>query len=198
MTARKLRKALLNSMPLETERLVLRYIRPEDADDMFEYSRIDEVCEFLLWSPHLNVDVTKGYIEFLQKRYLRGLFADWAVVLKETGKMIGTCGYANINSRERSCEIGYVLSPYFRGKGYMTESVLAVLKLTFEVLKLESARLRIINENLASKRLAERVGFKLERIAYGELEIKGKMCNIAHYIMNFNDYETMKEKNEAV
>ena len=59
-------------------------------------------------------------------------------------------------------------------------------------------KMHIINENLASKRLAERVGFKLERIGYGELEIKGKMCDIAHYIMNFNDYETMKEKNEAV
>ena len=196
MTARKLRKTLLKSIPIETERLLLRYISPSDADDMFEYSCIDEVCRYLLWSPHINVDVTKGYIEFLQKRYLRGLYADWAVVIKETGKMIGTCGYANIDTREKSCEIGYVLSPFFRSKGYMTEAVWAVLKLTFETLQLKSACLRIINDNVDSKRLAERVGFVLDRVGYQELEIKGVRCDIAHYIMTSDTYE--KIKNEAV
>ncbi len=198
MTARKLRKALIKSTPLETDRLIIRNIAPSDAEDMFEYSSIDDVCEFLLWSAHINVDVTKGYIEFLQKRYIRGLYADWAVTLKDTGKMIGTCGYANINSREKSCEIGYVLSPYYRGKGYMTESVLEVLKLTFDELKLESAHLRIINENVASKRLAERIGFVLDRIGYSEMEIKGVRRDIAHYVMTAEAYKQIKEKNEAV
>ena len=196
MTARKLRKLLLKSIPFETERLVIRYIQQTDADDMYEYSSKDEVCKYLLWSPHLNVDVTKGYIEFLQKRYLRGLYADWAVTIKETGKMIGTCGFANINFREKSCEIGYVLSPDFRGRGYMTEAVLETLKLAFEVLGLQYARLRIINENVASKRLAERVGFSLERIGYSEMEIKDALCDIAHYVMTFENYQRIK--NEAV
>lgn len=198
MTARKLRKTLLKSIPLETERLILRYIAPSDADDMFEYSSIEDVCEYLLWSPHINIDVTKGYIEFLQKRYLRGLYADWAIIIKDTGKMIGTCGYANIDTREKSCEIGYVLSPYYRNKGYMTESVRAVLKLTFEVLNLQSAHLRIINENASSKKLAERVGFSLDRIGYSEMEIKGQYRDIVHYIMTDEMYNRMKEKNEAV
>jgi ribosomal-protein-alanine N-acetyltransferase len=198
MTARKLRKTLLKSIPLETERLILRYIAPSDADDMFEYSSIEDVCEYLLWSPHINIDVTKGYIEFLQKRYLRGLYADWAIIIKDTGKMIGTCGYANIDTREKSCEIGYVLSPYYRNKGYMTESVRAVLKLTFEVLNLQSAHLRIINENASSKKLAERVGFSLDRIGYSEMEIKGQYRDIVHYIMTDEMYNRIKEKNEAV
>ena len=198
MTARKLRKSLLKSIPLETERLILRYIEPTDVEDMFEYSSVDEVCEYLLWSPHLNIDVTKGYIEFLQKRYLRGLYADWAVTLKDSGKMIGTCGYANINTHEKSCEIGYVLSPRYRNKGYMTEAVVAVLKLTFEVLQLKSAHLRIINENEDSKRLARRVGFVLDRVEYQELEIKGMLRDIAHYSMTFEMYNSIIKKNEAV
>ena len=198
MTARKLRKTLLKSIPLETERLVLRYIDQSDAEDMFEYSSVEDVCEFLLWSPHINIDVTKGYIEFLQKRYLRGLYADWAVTLKDSRKMIGTCGFANIDSRMKNCEIGYVLSPYFRNNGYMTEAVNAVLKLTFDVLKLETARLRIINENTASKKLAERVGFVLESVEREEMEIKGIRRDIAHYVMTAEEYDRIKQKNEAV
>ncbi len=193
MTERGIRKALLNSIPIETERLVLRYIESGDAYDMFEYASLSEVCEFLLWSPHINVSATEGYIEFLQKRYLRGLYGDWAVVLKETNKMIGTCGFASINTSAKSCEIGYVLSPKYRGKGYMTEAVNAVLKLSFERLDMLEANLRIIAENSSSVKLAKRVGFKLDRVAESEMEIKGVMRDIAHYSMSKAEYETKKE-----
>lgn len=198
MTGRKFRKSLLKAIPIETERLLIRYIEPTDAEDMFEYSSLDEVCEYLLWSPHLNIDATKGYIEFLQKRYLRGLYGDWAVVIKSTGKMIGTCGFAAIDSYGRTCEIGYVLSPKYAGNGYMTEAVSAVLKLTFETLMLNSAHLRIINDNEKSKRLADRIGFKLERIGYSEMVIKDSKRDIAHFVMTSEMYNAMKIKNEAV
>ncbi|MBO5870768.1 MAG: GNAT family N-acetyltransferase [Clostridia bacterium] len=184
---------MLKSIPIETERLILRYIESEDADDMFEYASIPEVCEYLLWSPHVNIEATKGYIEFLQKRYVRGLFGDWAVVLKEENKMIGTCGYAHIDSRVNQCEIGYVLSPKYRNKGYMTEAVNAVLELTFEKLGMLNAKLRIIKQNYDSIRLAEHIGFKLDEIIESEMEIKGVMRDIAHYSMSKAEYERKKE-----
>ena len=126
---------------------------------MYEYSSLPEVCRFLLWSPHINVAATSGYIEFLEKRYLRGLYGDWAVELKENHKMVGTCGFANVDTSADTCEIGYVLSPAYRGKGYMTEAVQAVLDLAFDKLGLGCAKLRIIRENTDSIKLAERVGF---------------------------------------
>lgn len=193
MTERKLRKLLVNAVPIETERLIIRKINIEDAYDMYEYSSLDEVCEYLLWSPHVNVAVTEGYIEFLQKRYLRGLYADWAVVLKENEKMIGTCGYAAVDTTNSICEIGYVLAPKFQKHGYMTEAVKALLELTFFVLNFETVSLRIINENGPSKRLAERLGFKLDCIKYKELEIKGIYRDIVHYRLEREDYITKKE-----
>ena len=193
MTQRGLRKILQKSIPIETERLILRYIEPNDAYDMFEYASIPEVCEYLLWSPHINVAATSGYIEFLQKRYVKGLFGDWAVVLKEENKMIGTCGFANIDSNMNQCEIGYVLSPKYRRKGYMTEAVEAVLQLSFEKLGMLNAKLRIIEQNQDSIRLAKRVGFKLDTIIENEMEIKGAMRNIAHYSMSKAEYERKKE-----
>lgn len=193
MTERKLRKTMLSSIPIETNRLVLRYIKPEDASDMFEYASIPEVSEYLLWSPHINKEATLGYIEFLQKRYLRGLYADWAVELKENHKMIGTCGYANISTSTKSCEIGYVLSPHFRGKGYMSEAVEAILGLSFETLGLEKANLRIISQNEPSIRLAKRLGFRLEETILAEMEIKGVKRDIAHFTITKDEYITKKE-----
>ena len=190
MTNRKLRKLIINAVPIETDRIVLRHISQKDACDMFEYASLDEVCEFLLWSPHINLATTEGYIQFLEKRYLRGLYGDWAVALKDTGKMIGTCGYANIDLRNRSCEIGYVLSPFYRGRGYMSEAMNEILKFTFNVLQLESAWLRIIDENTASKRLAERFGFSFRY--YTNMEIKEITRKIAHYSLNKDEYSDKK------
>ena len=184
----KLRRTLLNSVPIETERLMLRNIAPCDANDMYEYASMPEVTKYLLWTPHINIDATKGYIDFLQTRYKRGLYADWAVILKETGKMIGTCGYANIDSGANVCEIGYVLSPYYRKQGYMAEAVNAVLKLSFEVLGFDSVNLRIMDGNNDSVRLAARLGFKLTDICVNELNVKGTPRTIRHYSLTAPEY----------
>ena len=190
MNERKLRKTLLKSIPLETERLTIRYIQTDDAYDMYEYASKPEVCEFLLWEPHINLAATEGYIESLKQRYKKGFYADWALILKSNGKMIGTCGFANFNSAERICEIGYVLSPYYRKYGYMTEAVEAVLKLSFETLDVHSATLRIIEQNEDSIRLAKRLGFELyER---SQMEIKGNKRTIAHYSLSSENYFNRK------
>ncbi len=194
MTERKIRKLLLKAIPIETERLIIRYVSSSDAYDMYEYSSLEEVCRYLLWSPHINMAATEGYIEFLEKRYLRGLYGDWAVELKENGKMIGTCGFANIDSESKICEIGYVLSPFYRGKGYMTEAVNAVLEMSFELLGMEKAKLRIIKENEPSIRLAERVGFRRDEFGEYPLEIKGETRFVVDYVITKEEYE----KNEAV
>ncbi len=191
MTERKMRKTLISSLPLESERLIMRYIEVDDAYDMYDYASLDEVCEYLLWSPHLNVAATEGYIEFLQKRYRKGLYADWAVVLKENGRMIGTCGYAKIDGKEKSCEIGYVLSPKYRNRGYMTEAVTSLLELSFNVLELDKAVLRIISENKASVKLAKRLGFKYSGSV--NMCIKEKYRNVDYYELSKSEYINKKE-----
>lgn len=188
MTERKVRKLLKHAIPFETDRLIIRTIKNDDAYDMYEYASLDEVCRFLLWSPHINLQVTEGYIEFLEKRYLRGLYSDFAVVLKENGKMIGTCGYADINSHEGVFELGYVLSPYYRGKGYMTEAVDAFLDLSFNILGLETAKLRIIKENTSSIKLAKRIGFTPDPSGEYPLEIKGETRTVIDYLLKREDY----------
>lgn len=187
MTERKIRKLLLAALPIETDRLTLRYITADDAYDMYEYASIPEVSQYLLWHPHINLAATEGYIEALQKRYLRGLYADWAVVLKKTGKMIGTCGFAALDNTHKTCEIGYVLSPLYRGCGYMTEAVQAVLDLTFRSLKLEKAVLRIISENRPSLDLAERLHFRPEYRT--NMIIKDIEREVIYYVLMNTEYK---------
>ena len=184
----KLRRKLIHAVPLETERLVLREIKPADAEAMYDYASRSEVTRFLLWTPHVNIDSTKGYIESIDRRYMRGLYGDWAVALKGNDRMIGTCGYANVDSSNLHCEIGYVQNPDYCGRGYMTEAVKAILALTFETLEFNSAELRIMQGNERSAKLAERVGFRLDRTVENELTVHGSKRTILHYIMSRADY----------
>ncbi len=163
----------------------------DDAYDMFEYASRDDVCEYLLWSPHLNLSATEGYIEYLQKRYKKGLYADWAVVLKSNGKMIGTCGYAAINGKDKYCEIGYVLSPEYQKMGYMSEAVKRILELTFEVLQLSRVVLRIISDNEPSIRLAKRLGFSYAQSI--TMNIKDIDREVEVYELLYDDYINKKE-----
>lgn len=192
MNERKLRKLILKSVPFDTTRLLIRPIEMADVNDMYSYASLEDVCRFLLWSPHLNPDATRGYIEFLQQRYRKGLYADWAIELKENGKMIGTCGYANINATENFCEIGYVLSPMYQGKGLMTEAVGKLLELSFEVFGFNYAKLRIMSENRSSIALAERLGFSFDQKT--EMVIKESNCTVFHYILEKEKFKKIKKE----
>ncbi|MBR2353248.1 MAG: GNAT family N-acetyltransferase, partial [Clostridia bacterium] len=74
---------------VETERLRLRPMHISDSADMYDYAKRRDVTEFLLWSPHPSEQYTRDYLRYIEKRYAMGEFYDWAVVEKESGRMIG-------------------------------------------------------------------------------------------------------------
>lgn len=71
---------------LETERLILRRYKIDDAEAMFNnWASDDDVVKFLMWKPHESPEVSRGIIEEWIKRYSDGSYYHWAVVLKENG-----------------------------------------------------------------------------------------------------------------
>ena len=125
--------SLFKKIPtITTERLVLRRMLPKDAEDMYEYAQEPLTTRFLLWDPHVNIKFTQSYLKFIQTQYAAASFFDWAVTLADSGKMIGTCGFASIDTDNDAGEIGYVINPDYRGMGLVPEAVRAVLKFGFE------------------------------------------------------------------
>lgn len=159
---------------LKTDRLILRGMRVSDADDMYAYACRPSVTEFLTWSPHQSVEETREYLTYVGQRYRTGDFYDWAVLHRESGHMIGTCGFTSFNCPADSAEIGYVLNPAYQGQGYATEAVRRVLSFGFEELQLHRIEAHFIEGNHASRRLMERVGMTLEGYARESMRIKGR------------------------
>ena len=163
---------------LETERLILRKMRVGDCDDMFEYAQRSDVTEFLTWKPHPDVFYTKEYLAFIGEHYAAGDFFDWAIVLREENKMIGTCGFTRFNYAANSAEVGYVINPKYRGVGIAPEAVGKVIEFGFEKLGLNRIEAKFMEDNAPSRRVMEKLGMTFEGIRREEMLIKGIYRNI--------------------
>ena len=178
MTQEQLHRRFVDPPTLESDRLLFRKISVLDADDMFSYSKREDVTRYLLWDPHPDALYTEQYIRYLQERYQVGDFYDFALVLRETGKMIGTVGFTSFDLPNRSAEIGYVISPDYQGRGYATEAVKRILAYGFEECALARISAVCMKGNIASLRVMEKCGMKREGILRSAVYAKGEMKDV--------------------
>jgi RimJ/RimL family protein N-acetyltransferase len=108
--------------------------------------------------------MTTGWIEWNLRNYQQHGFGLWAMIHKEDRRLIGDCGltYQRIDGVDE-LEIGYhVLRSYWR-RGLATEAAMACRDYAFGALDRERVISRMNTENVASRRVAEKVGMRLEK-----------------------------------
>ncbi len=179
----------LKKMPtLETDRLVLRKLKVSDYLDMYEYSCLDEVTRYLLWRSHPDSRYTKDYLAYIQSQYRAGEFFDWALVEKSSGKMIGTCGFAKLDTENNSAEVGYVINPYFWRQGFATEALKKVIEFGFFELNLHRIEARYIVGNEVSRRVMEKCGMRFEGVHRSSLYVKDEYASVGYCALTSADY----------
>ena len=172
-------RSIFSHIPeLYTPRLYLRAMLVADAEDMFDYAKDPEVSQFLTWDAHPDVGFTKKYLTYVGQQYRTGNFFDWAVIHRESGRMIGTCGFTCFRYESNAAEIGYVLHPAYRGRGLATEAVRAIMEFGFLELDLHRIEARYMQENAASRQLMDRVGMTFEGLARESLLVKDQYRTI--------------------
>lgn len=191
----RLGQYFLKNTVLETERLMLRKISPRDASDMFEYASRPETSKYLLWSPHASLSVTQNLIETLRREYANETFFDFAVVLKESGKMIGTVGFTSYDERNDCAEAGYVISPSHWHAGIATEALSAILSFAFCELRLNRVEARYMIENVASRHVMEKCGMTYEGCARAKLFVKGSYRDIGVCSILASEYFSVPREN---
>ena len=150
--------------PVRSARLLLRPLTEADVDDLVEYRSIPEVCRYVPFEPQSAADVTARLSGAWRRQTLdhEGDSITLGAELVESGKLIGDVMVRWL-SAEHSCgEIGYVVSPAFSGRGYVSEAAHAALHLLFDDLGLHRVIARIDARNPASARLAARLGMRQE------------------------------------
>ena len=182
-------KIFTNMPTLTTERLLLRPMHPMDAEDMFDYAKRPEVTKYLLWREHESISFTRDYLIYVGRRYALGDFYDWAIIDRESRKMIGTCGFTKIDTANNSAEIGYVLNPDFHRRGFGSEAVKRILKFGFEELKLNRIEARFMQGNEASLALMRSVGMTFEGYMRDLVLAKGSYRTVGVSSILRSEYE---------
>ena len=182
-------KIFSNIPTLYTERLSLRAMHVIDAEDMFDYARRPEVTKYLLWSEHKNITFTRDYLYYIGRRYSLGDFYDWAIIDRESRKMIGTCGFTRIDTSNNSAEIGYVLNPDFHRRGFGSEAVKRILKFGFEELGINRIEARFMQGNEASLALMLSVGMTFEGYMRDLVFVKGSYRTVGVSSILRSEYE---------
>jgi ribosomal-protein-alanine N-acetyltransferase len=165
---------------LETESLLLRKMRLDDAQAMFAYASDPEVTRYVLFETHRSVEDSEEFLRFAVEGYERGDFGGWGIVLKKSGAFIGTCG-VDVNYEHARAELGYVLSREHWGKGLMPEAVRAVIRFGFRRMELNRIQARCIAENTASERVMEKAGMTYEGTLRESEYIKGAYRDMKLY-----------------
>jgi len=153
---------------LETERLILRHLRLDDLDGLFRLYQDPEIRRYFPDGVK-NYEETREELEwFLNGHPEHPELGLWATIYKETGKFIGRCGLLpwEIDGR-LEVEIAYLLDKEFWRQGLATEAARGILKYGFETLNLSRLICLIEPGNIASQRVAERLGMTLERKVEG-------------------------------
>ena len=116
---------LLIADQIYTDRLRLQRFRLEDAEEIFyTYASKPEATKFMAWPTHQSINDTRSFLNFAIQGWELGINYSFAIRLKVTNRMIGSCGFAN---DEGKIQFGYVLSPLHWGRGYATEATQAML-----------------------------------------------------------------------
>lgn len=192
---------------IETERLVLRRLMPEDAPDMFKNWASDPaVTRWLRWEPHKDVFETYALLTAWAELYQNPDYYQWAITEKGQDKAIGSISlmrelvvdshhekWPGADLSDGIWEPGYCLGRAFWGKGYMTEALRAVVDYWFNRLGGSWLTCCHAKGNPASGAVMKKTGFVYDHEAQYH-KFDGTPVDCLVYRLTCADYEAFCRK----
>lgn len=169
-------------MILKTERLILRPVILEDAQDIFAYASDPEVSKLLRWHPSKSIEETKQIIQQWLTAYQEMEPVPWAIVDKASNKVIGTIGLHTYGQVHRAV-IGYCLAQDYWGKGLAPEALNALVDYLFNSTETKVIVAFCRVDNPRSARVLEKCGFKKDAQKKKKEEIKGELVYFDCYTL---------------
>lgn len=166
---------------LESERLLFRQLTNDDTASVFQIRSNPERMKYIP-RPILETEQQAlEMIEMMNQKIADNTDINWAVCEKESGKFIGFMGFYRTQPENYRTEIGYMVSPEFDGKGYVTESVKTMLDFAFNQMGFHSVCAVIDPENVGSQKVLEKNGFRKEAHFIEDFLWNDKFIDSVHY-----------------
>jgi [ribosomal protein S5]-alanine N-acetyltransferase len=146
---------------LETNRLILRQFELTDAQAMFDLNVDEEVIKYTGDVAFESIEKAKEFLKSYS-HYQQYGYGRWAVILKANGDFAGWCGLKYAPGKDE-VDLGFRFFRKHWNNGYATEAAKACIDYGFNKLSLAKIVGRVMNSNLASIRVLEKTGMKLEK-----------------------------------
>ncbi|QMS85741.1 GNAT family N-acetyltransferase [Candidatus Xianfuyuplasma coldseepsis] len=168
-----------------TERLLLRELQQQDANDIYEYCSMKDVIDMIGMRLHSSIEITYKYISHEQKKS-----ETLAIVNRKLNKVIGTVSLrkqyndSNLDIRLISC----IINPKYWGKGYAPEAIQQIIMYAFEELNVHKLLGGHYSFNLQSSAVNRKLGFVYEGTQREVYLYNGKLVDAVEYGMLERDY----------
>jgi ribosomal-protein-alanine N-acetyltransferase len=149
-------------MLFETERVILRDPRKDDAIDIFtNYTQDPEVTKYLVWQPHKTIEATKWFIDFCINKNKVSDNLIFSIFHKTDHQVIGMIEFTLDDFK---ATFGYVLSKKYWNSGLMTESMKPILNYVYKLEKIKRIWATHNINNEASGKVMLKLGMSFEGI----------------------------------
>ncbi len=173
---------------IETERLILRRLNENDADEILAMRGNPETMKYIPRPLAKTREDALTHIATIEEKIVNNTGINWGITIKGSSKIIGIIGHYSIIPENHRAEIGYMSLPESNGKGYMSEAVKAVVAYGFEQMNLHSIEAIIDPENIASERVLQKNGFVKEAHIRENLLWEGSYLDTVIYSLLKKDF----------
>ncbi|KXZ23640.1 acetyltransferase [Bacillus nakamurai] len=176
---------------LETERLILREIEKDDAEQIFACFSNSDVTRYYGQELFESIEQAEKLAELFKHQFNEKRGIRWGIGRKDAEGIIGTVGFHAWVPKHRRAQAGYEIHPEYWRNGYAFEAVSNVLSYGFEVMKLCRIGAVVFLDNAPSHKLLTKMGFQMEGVLRGYMNQNG----MSH---DTNVYSLLKENHPSL
>jgi len=168
---------------LSTERLILRQLNFDDAEEVF-YLRSDPSIMRYIPRPKAKSKIDASQvIQTMAQGISNSTSINWGITLKEQTKILGIIGFVRLSKEDHRAEVGYMLNPAYHQRAIMHEALEKVLDYGFNQAGFHTIEAVIDPDNLASEKLLLKNGFVKEAHFRENVYFEGQYLDSVHYTL---------------
>jgi len=176
--------------------VAVRAYRPEHIDQLFAAvaESVSELAPYETWChPGFTHEEAAEYVNWWRDCWSHDKAYYFAVEDLMTGEFLGSCGLSDLLKEHRRAGLGFWIRSSRTGRGFATEAARLVGGLGFEDLGLQRIELETAMDNVASRRVVEKLGCIFEGVLHRRLQLPSGPADTAMYCwLGTKAHEVMK------
>jgi RimJ/RimL family protein N-acetyltransferase len=180
-----------------TDRLLVRRMRHDDVDDVYDFLRREDVAQYELHEPQTYEQVVGKVARCVEHTRLE-TDGDWVQpAIELDGRVIGQL-YLKLDSvANATVEVGWTVHPEVQGRGYATEAAAPLVDRMFGEAGFHRVKAEVDPENAPSIALCRRLGMREEALFVKDLWLKGAWVDTGIYAMLEDEWSARREDASA-